>query len=129
MWDENAANSLSRRERQVVDIVLKHGRCTGRQIEEELPDAPTYSAVRSILRLLVEKEVLVKTLEDGRDLFTLPVAPAKARVKALHSVVERWFDSSFGDAAMALLGNRKTKISAEEAERLIAAIRQATDRS
>ena len=125
MWDEKAANNLSRRERQVVEIVMQHGPCTGRQIEEQLPDAPTYSAVRSILRLLVEKGMLVKELVDGRDLFRLPVAAGKARVNALHSLVERFFDNSVGEAALALLGQRKARLSAEEADKLMQLIKEA----
>jgi predicted transcriptional regulator len=125
MWDENTANNLSRRERQVVEIVMQHGQCTGRQIEEAMPDAPSYSAVRSILRLLVDKGVLVKEHEAGRDLFKLPMAAGKARVKALHSLVERFFDNSIGEAALALLGNRKTKLTTEEADKLMQLIREA----
>lgn len=107
---------------------MKHGRCTGRQIEEELPDAPTYSAVRSILRLLVEKELLLKEHVDGRDWFKLPVAAGKARVKALHSLVERFFDNSIGEAALALLGQRKAKLSAEDADKLMKLIQEAREK-
>ena len=127
MWDNESTRNLSRRERQVVEIIMKHGRCTGRQIEEELPDAPTYSAVRSILRLLVEKELLLKEQVEGRDWFRLPVAPAKARVTALHSLVERFFDNSVGEAALALLGQRKAKLSAAEADKLIKLIKEARE--
>ncbi len=127
MFDTPSSQNLSRRERQVVEIIMKHGRCSGRQIEEELPDAPSYSAVRSILRLLVEKEIVLKELVDGRDWFRLPFAPAKARAKALHSIVERFFDNSIGEAALALLGQRKTKISAEDADKLIQLIKEARD--
>ena len=125
MWENETSQNLSRRERQVVEIVMKHGRCTGRQIEEELPDAPSYSAVRSILRLLVEKDVLLKEQVEGRDWFRLPVAAGKARVSALHSIVERFFDNSIGEAALALLGPRKTKLSAAEADKLIKLINEA----
>ena len=125
MWDDNSAKNLSRRERQVVEIVMKHGRCTGRQIEEELPDAPTYSAVRSILRLLVEKEMLVKEQVDGRDWFRLPVNAGKARVKALQSLVQRFFDNSAGEAALALLGQKNVKLSPEEAEKLLKLVKEA----
>jgi predicted transcriptional regulator len=128
MWDSESSHTLSRRERQVVEIVMQHGRCTGRQIEKELPDAPTYSAVRSILRLLVEKGTLLKELIDGRDMFTLPIAPAKARVTALHSIVERFFDNSIGEAALALLGQRKAKLSKADADKLMQLIKEARDK-
>lgn len=125
MWDEKSEKSMSRRERQVVQIVMKHGRVSARQIEEELPDAPTYSAVRSILRLLVEKEMLVKEQVDGRDWFRLPVNAGKARVKALHQLVQRFFDNSAGEAALALLGQKNVKLSAEEAEKLLKLVKEA----
>ena len=125
MWDEKSEKSMSRRERQVVQIVMKHGRVSARQIEEELPDAPTYSAVRSILRLLVEKEMLVKEQIDGRDWFRLPVNAGKARVKALQSLVQRFFDNSAGEAALALLGQKNVKLSPEEAEKLLKLVKEA----
>lgn len=125
MWDEKSEKSMSRRERQVVQIVMKHDRVSARQIEEELPDAPTYSAVRSILRLLVEKEMLVKEQVDGRDWFRLPVNAGKARVKALQSLVHRFFDNSAGEAALALLGQKNVKLSAEEAEKLLKLVQEA----
>lgn len=93
-----------------------------------MPDAPTYSAVRSILRLLVEKGMLIKEPVDGRDWFMLPVSAGKARVKALHSLVERFFDNSVGEAALALLGQRKARLSAEEADKLMKLIQEARDK-
>ena len=125
MWDAETNNSLSRRERQVVEILMERGPSTGRQIEEQLPEAPTYSAVRSILRLLVEKGIVIKTSEDGRDVFRLPVAQAKARTKALQNLVARFFDNSVSEAAAALLGSRRQKLSAEEADRLMKLIQDA----
>ena len=65
MWDNESSKNVSRRERQVLEIVMRRGKATAREIEENMPDAPTYSAVRSILRLLIEKELLVKSL-NGR---------------------------------------------------------------
>jgi predicted transcriptional regulator len=124
MWDQSTSEQLTRRERQVIEIVMKHGRCSGREIEEQLPDAPSYSAVRSILRLLVEKGMLLKVSEEGRDWFTLPVAPAKARVKAMQRMVESFFDNSVGAAALALLGQRKAKLTKEEADQLIQLIKE-----
>lgn len=125
MWDDNSEKSLSRRERQVVQIVVRRGRVSAREIEEELPDAPTYSAVRSILRLLVEKGLLVKEAADGRDWFRLPVSTGKARAGALRTLVRQFFDNSPGEAALALLGQKNVRLSAEEAERLTKLINEA----
>lgn len=125
MWDEKHAHQLSRRERQVVDIVMKHGRVSARQIEEALPDAPTYSAVRSILRLLVERGVLVKEQEEGRDWFRTPLPVKTARLKVLKNLVQRFFEDSPGEAALALLGQKNVKLSDQEAQKLIQLIEEA----
>jgi predicted transcriptional regulator len=125
MWEEKYEKSLSRRERQVVEIVMKDGRVSAREIEEKLPEAPSYSAVRSILRLLVEKDLLVKESVDGRDWFKLPVSAGKAKVKALQSLVHRFFGNSACDAALALLGQKSVKLSAEEAEKLMKLVAEA----
>ena len=125
MWDSNQAKDLSRRERQVIEIVMKHGRVSARQIEEELPEAPTYSAVRSILRLLVERGVLIKESEEGRDWFRPPMPVKTARVQALKNLVARLFEDSPGEAALALLGQKNMKLSNQEAEKLIQLIDQA----
>ncbi len=127
MWDDKHSNEFSRRERQVIEIVMKHGRLSAREIEEKLPEAPTYSAVRSILRLLVERGLLLKTQADGRDWFSLPVSPKKARVNALQSFVSRFFENSAGEAALALLGQKNVKLSKEEAEKLIQLIEEARE--
>jgi predicted transcriptional regulator len=128
MWDNLASKNVSRRERQVLEIVMRRSKVTAREIEEELPDAPTYSAVRSILRLLVEKGLLIKTLLGRTDEYTLPMPAEKARVKALHQMVQDFFSNSIGAAAMALLGDRKSKLSKEEAEELMKLIQEARDK-
>lgn len=125
MWEEDHEKDLSRRERQVIAIVMQHGRVSARDIEEQLPEAPSYSAVRSILRLLVEKKHLLKESVEGRDWFSLPVNPGKARVKALRNLVQRFFGDSAGDAAMALLGQKDVRLSEEEAEKLMKLVREA----
>lgn len=127
MWDDKHSNEFSRRERQVIEIVMKHERLSAREIEEKLPEAPTYSAVRSILRLLVERGLLIKTQADGRDWFSLSVSPKKARVNALRSFVSRFFENSAGEAALALLGQKNVKLSKEEAEKLIQLIEEARE--
>jgi len=125
MWDEKFENSLSRRERQVIEIVMRLCEVSAREIEEELSDAPTYSAVRSILRLLVEKKLLVKKRVGGRDWFSLPVNASKARMNALQSLVRRFFENSASDAALALLGQKNVKLSKVEADKLMKLVEEA----
>ena len=128
MWDNLASKNVSRRERQVLEIVMRRGKATAREIEEDMPDAPTYSAVRSILRLLIEKELLVKSLNGRTDEYTLPMPAEKARVKALHQMVRDFFSDSVGAAAMALLGDRKSKLSKEDADKLMKLIQEAREK-
>lgn len=125
MWEDQFEHSLSRRERQVIEIVMRRGEVSAREIEEELADAPTYSAVRSILRLLVEKNLLIKKRVDGRDWFSLPVNASKARMKALQSLVRRFFENSASDAALALLGQKNVKLTKEEADKLMKLVEEA----
>ena len=123
-----SSDELSRRERQVVDIVVRLGRATGRDIEAELPEAPTYSAVRSILRILTGKGWLLKETETGRDWYSPAQPVAKAKAGALQAVVNNLFSNSVCEAACALLGDRKVKLSSEEASRLIKLINEATSK-
>jgi len=125
MWDDESEKSLSRRERQVIGIVMKHGRVSAREIGEEIPDPPSYSAVRSILRQLMEKGMLVKELEDGRDWFKLPVNTGKAKAGVLRGMVRKFFNNSASEAAMALLGEKNLKLSAEEADKLMKLVEEA----
>jgi predicted transcriptional regulator len=128
MNPEFSSDDLSRRERQVLDILLRAGRATARDIEKELPEAPTYSAVRSILRILVGKGLIRKETEGGRDWYMTAQPAAKARAGALRTMVNRLFSDSVCDAACALLGDKKVKLSHEEAQRLIKLINEATQK-
>jgi predicted transcriptional regulator len=125
MWDEETEKSMSRRERQVIGIVMERGRLSAREIGEAMPDPPTYSAVRSILRLLVEKGMLVKEQEGGRDWFRLPVNEGKAKVSALRGLVRKFFHDSASEAAIALLGQKNVKLTAEEADQLMKLVEEA----
>jgi len=109
----------------VLEILIRLGRATGRDIERELPDAPTYSAVRSILRILNEKGVIQKRREDGRDWYAPSIPASKARQGALQTLVRRFFSNSVGEAACALLGDKNAKLTAEEADQLMKLINEA----
>jgi len=116
---------LSKRERQVVEIIIRLGRATARDVEHQLAEAPTYSAVRSILRILVAKGVIVKRLDAGRDWYAPRVAPAAARMGVIRGLVKNFFGDSAGEAACALLGQKNLRLTAAEADRLIKFIEEA----
>src|SRR5438128_478613 len=108
-----AAVQLSRRERQIMDVIYRRGRATAAEVLEELPDPPSYSAVRALLRLLEEKGH-VKHEQDGpRYVFTPTVTRERARRSALKHVVRTFFDGSATDAVAALLDGDSKLDSAE----------------
>jgi predicted transcriptional regulator len=116
---------LSRRERQALDIIIRLGSASARDLERELPDPPTYSAVRSILRVLTGKKLVTKKAGADRDLYTSAVPAGRAKVSALRLLVSRFFENSTGQAACALLSQREASLSSGEARELIALINQA----
>ena len=75
-----------------------------------------------------EQNELLKQLHGRTDEYTLPMAPEKARSKALHQMVRDFFSNSVGAAALALLGDRKSKLSKEEADHLMKLIKEARDK-
>jgi len=120
-----ATEHLSRRERQVMDILHRKGESTVAEIMQALPDPPTYSAVRSILRILGGKD-LVSHREDGPRYVYFPVRPTdKARDDVLAHVVQTYFSGSTEHAVSALLRMSDTTMSDADLNRLREKIRRA----
>jgi predicted transcriptional regulator len=116
---------LGRRERQIVETVYRLGRATVAQVLAELPDPPSYSAVRGMLNLLEEKGHL-RHEQDGLRYVYLPVvAAADASRSAMAHVVHTFFGGSPAEAATALFDLPDRKLSREELERLSHLVRQA----
>lgn len=119
--------SLSRRERQIMDIVYRRGETTAAQILADMPDPPSYSAIRALLRILVDKKHL-QHREDGPRYVYSPTLPRQtARARALAQVVNTFFDGSALKAASALLGSSQrklTKVELDELDTLIDAARK-----
>jgi predicted transcriptional regulator len=118
-------DGLSRREQQVMDILFRRGQATVAEVMDDLPAPPTYSAVRSILRILAEKG-LITHREDGPRYVYLPaVSPQNARDEALRHVVRTFFAGSAEQAVTALLRMQDTKLDEAELKRLRATVRKA----
>jgi predicted transcriptional regulator len=116
---------LSRRERQIMDILFARGEATVLQIAEALPDPPTPMAVRRMLHILLEKGQ-VQGRTQGREVVYAPrQSRDKAGASAFQRVLETFFDGSLEQAVAVHLVSRKTKLSQEEQERLIRMIEQA----
>lgn len=119
------ASPLSRRERQIMDIVYSRGSATAAEIHAALPDPPSYSAVRALLRILEEKGQLQHQQDGLRYVFS-PITPREeARRSALRHVVETFFDDSAAQAMAALLDVSKDRLRPEELAHLRALIDQA----
>lgn len=116
---------LSRRERQVMDILYRRGEATVSEILDELPDPPTYSAVRSILRILASKR-LIHFKADGPRYVYRPATPvSRAADEVLEQVVHTYFAGSTEQAVTALLRIADADLSESEVARLRATIRTA----
>jgi predicted transcriptional regulator len=126
---ENPARHLSRRERQIMDIIYARGEATAAEVGEALPDPPAHSTVRTLLRILEEKGHL-KHREDGPRYVFLPTEPReKASRSALKRVVQTFFDGSLASAVAALVDGGSGKLSAEELRRIEAIIESAKKKS
>jgi BlaI family transcriptional regulator, penicillinase repressor len=118
-------HDLSRRERQIVDILYSQGRATAAEVQTALPDPPSYSAVRAMLRILEDKGH-VRHEQDGPRYVYLPtVARDRAKRTALRHVLQTFFDGSAEQAISALLDQSDTRLSSRELDRLAQLIDQA----
>jgi len=125
MTKPRLSDSLSRRERQVMNILFRRGEATVSEVMGDLPDPPTYSAVRSILRILAEKR-LITHREDGPRYVYLPAVSAEgAADEALNHVVKTFFDGSADAAVTALLRMTDTDLTDTEIAGLRDRIRNA----
>jgi predicted transcriptional regulator len=116
---------LSRRERQIMDVIYRLGQATVQDVRDQLPDPPGYSAVRALLRVLEDKGH-VKHRELGTRYVYMPiVSRERARVSALRQMIRTFFDGSAAAAAAALLDLRDGNLSDEELARLESLIERA----
>src|SRR5215207_260750 len=114
---------LSRRERQIMDVIYRRGRATAAEVLEALPDPPSYSAVRALLRILEEKGHAVHQAQGTRYVYAPSVPRESARSSALSRIVTTFFDGSAAQAAAALVDSGS--LSDDELKRLSALIERA----
>jgi predicted transcriptional regulator len=116
---------LSRRERQIMDILYRRGRATANDVMADLPGDPSYSTVRTQLRVLEDKGH-VRHAEEGLRYVYEPAVPRQAaRRSALRHLVDTFFDGSAENVVAAVLGNEATKLSDAELDRIAALVKQA----
>ena len=117
------SDPLSRRERQIMDVIYGRGQATAAEVVAALPDPPSYSAVRALLRILEQKGHL-RHQEDGpRYVFLPTVSRDRARKSALRNLVRTFFDGSPAQAAAALID--QADLTDDDVTRLAAMIEKA----
>ena len=116
----NTSDTLSRREREILDILYAKGSATAAEVREAMAEAPSYSAVRALLRILEEKGHASHEAQGTRYVYVPSVPRERARNSALTRIVKTFFDGSAAQAAAALVDSGS--LSDEELERLSALI-------
>ena len=119
-------DSLPRREREIFEIVVSLGQASAADVRRAMADAPSHSAVRTLLGRLEARGMLTHTVQDQAYIYAPAVQPAKVRESALKQIVRTFFDGSAASAATALLGI-SSKLSNQELDALQAAIDKAKE--
>lgn len=121
-------NELSRRERQIMDVIYARGQATAKDVVDGLPDPPSRTAVRTLLRILEGKGHLKHKVVDREYVYSPTRSRARAGKSALHRVIETFFGGSVESALAAHLSDPATQLSDRELERLAALIREAREK-
>lgn len=117
--------NLSRRERQIMDVIYTLQEATVNQVLERLPNPPSYSAVRALLRVLEQKGHLIHRQEGPRYIYGPTLPRDRARRSALKHLLQTFFDDSTEEAVAALLDISEDNLTAEDYGRLLELIQKA----
>lgn len=110
--------SLSKRERQILDILYRTSRATALEVQEQLPESPSYSTVRALLRILEDKGHVRHAVDGTKYVFSPAVPAERARRSALTHLMHTFFEGSAGKAMLALLDTAPGDLSPEDLDRL-----------
>ena len=116
---------LSRRERQIMEILYRNGKATAAEVQTEIPDGPGYSAVRALLRILEEKGHIRHEEKGGKYIFAPAVSRDRAKRSAMQRLVDTFFEGSVEKAVVAFLSPGSSKLSEDEMRRLELLVEQA----
>jgi BlaI family penicillinase repressor len=116
---------LSRRERQIMDILYRRGKASSAEVQEAMEDAPSYSAVRAMLRVLEEKGHVRHQAEGLRYVYVPVVAREQAKKSAVKHLMNTFFNDSPEQIVAALLDVSSTRLTREELDRMAAMIEKA----
>jgi len=120
-----SGSRLSRRERQIMDVVYRLGKATAAEIVEGIPDPPTRDAVRRLIRILEEKGLLRHEADGPRHVYHPTLAPEKVRISAVDHLLQTHFRGSVSQAIAALLESSADGLPAGELERISTLIEEA----
>ena len=126
--EANAAGrlaKLSRREREIMDVLFQRGQATVAEVVDALADPPSYSAVRATLNILVAKKQAQHRQDGPRYVYMPAIPPDTARAAAIRHVINTFFGGSAEDAAVALLQMSDTRLPGDAVERLTRAVQRA----
>ena len=118
---------LSRRERQIMELIYAAGQATATEVLGRLPDPPSYSTVRALLRILETKGHLRHVVDGTRYVFLPTVAPERARRSAMQSLLQTFFEGSPEKAVAALLDVSRSELSEEDLDRISRLIENARE--
>ena len=118
-------DTLSRRERQIMDVLYRLGAATAAEVQSNIPEAPSYSAVRALLRILVEKGHIRHSYDGPRYVYSPIISRPVAQKSALKQLVKTFFDGSTSNAVAALLDMSGKDLSDSELDRLAKIVEQA----
>jgi BlaI family transcriptional regulator, penicillinase repressor len=124
----SSLSSLSRRERQIMEIIYAGGHATAADNHRELPDRPSYSTVRTLLRVLEEKGHLAHQSDGPRYVYSPCVSTEKAKRSAIEQLLRTFFNNSAAGAMAALLDMSASNLSESELKRLARLIQQAKNK-
>jgi BlaI family transcriptional regulator, penicillinase repressor len=123
--EETKQQHLSRRERQIMDVLYRRGAATAAEVHQDLPNRPSYSAVRAMLRTLEEKGHLRHEAQGPRYVYRPTLSLERAKRSALRHMLETFFDGSVEQAVAALVEGSAAKLSQQELDRLSQLIEEA----
>ena len=121
----NSQKNLSRRERQIMDIIYQLGQASAAEVLDNLPDPPSYSAVRAMLKILEDKGHLRHKQQGPRYVFLPKVSREKAKRSAVKHLLQTFFDGSAESAVATLLDVSRSDLSNADLDRLNSLISQA----
>ncbi len=121
----SAVGGFSRREREILDILYQRGKASATEVRDAMDEAPSNSAVRTLLRVLEEKGHVRRRAEGLKYVYAPAVAKEKAKRTAVRHLLDTYFDGSSEQIVAALLDVSSTALTREELDRMTAMIEKA----